>query len=336
MKADTRIAQPRIAQAIDEVVRWRDAEVEARRARLAEIRGEQARLGEDIAELQRQISTLDDLAARVRQEESALPAEERARTRKAVDSGLDAEAELVRTRDDVLRLAQEQRDERVASILSQPDVARLIEEYEQFQEAQATLSLLPDGYRRAIEAHHQGVRDRLHPLMEAAQAPLPPYDGAPVSVSVIASISPAEGPSEALAVLLPVPFAVYEEGAERGEDLACLLAYRMVSVIGATLHQLGRSDATVQYSDYRGLLAIQVWFGEKGPQGDLRATFTANLDRARQQATELAAAGIEACIVWLDPEVITGGEDDNDPETHVDEPTAGMESTVDDSSQVEA
>jgi hypothetical protein len=234
MKAETRIAIPRIAQALDEVGRWRDAEVEARRARLVEIRGEQARLGEDIAELQRQISTLDDLAARVRQEEDALPAQERARTRKAVDSGLDAEAELVRTRDDVLRLAQEQRDERVATILSQPDVARLIEEYEQFQEAEATLSLLPEGYRRAIEAHHQGVRDRLRPLMEAAQAPLQAYDGTPVSVSVIASISPASGPCEALAILLPVPFSVYEEGAERGEDLACLLAYRMVSVIGAT------------------------------------------------------------------------------------------------------
>jgi hypothetical protein len=34
--------------------------------------------------------------------------------------------------------------------------------------------------------------------------------------------------------------------------------------------------------------------------------------------------------------VITGGEDDNDPETHVDEPTAGMGSDDDDSSQVEA
>lgn len=336
MKAETRMTPPLMAQALDEVVRWREGQADGARARLEEITGEQQRLSEDVAELQRQIATLEGLADRVRQDVAELPKLERARTRAAVDKGLDAEAEVVRSRDSLLRVAQDRRDERVSALLGQPDVARLIEEFEQFQEAEATLNLLPDGYRKAIEAHHQSVRERLRPLMEAAQSPLEPYAEEFVAVSVIGSISPPQGQVEALAVLLPVPFAVFEEGAERGEDLACLLAYRLIAVIGATLAEVGQPDATVQYADYRGLLAIQVWFGDDSPRSDLREAFTSQLDRAREQSTELAAAGIEIYTIWLDPEVIAGTEDEGDPETHVDAPAIGGGPMDDETPQVEA
>lgn len=318
MTADSRVGLPRMAQAFDEVRRWREARQREAEARLAEVRGEQERLRADIAELQRQVQTLDELAARVSAEAAGLGEEERRRTRQAVQHGLQAEAEVIRRRDALLRQALDRREERVGALLAQPDIARLIEEYEQFQEAEATLSMLPEGYRRAILAHHETVKERLRPLMDAVQAPLAPHDGDTESITILASMSPSPSSVETLVVILPVPFAVFEEGSDRAEDLATAVAYRLVGVVSASLAQVGQPDAMMQYLDYQGLLALQVWFGEDRPRGDLRDAFTDQLDRAREQAAELHAAGVELYTAWMDPEVLSEAEDEADGQGRVD------------------
>lgn len=318
MTADSRVSLPRMAQAFEEVRRWREARQRETEARLAEVRAEQERLRADIVDLQRQIETLDELAARVAAEAASLGGEERRRTREAVQQGLQAEAEVIRRRDALLRQALARREERVGALLAQPDIARLVEEFEQFQEAEATLSMLPEGYRRAILAHHETVKERLRPLMEAVQAPLAPHDGDAESITILASMSPSPSSVETLVVILPVPFAVFEEGSDRAEDLATAVAYRLVGVVSASLAQVGQPDAMMQYLDYQGLLALQIWFGEDRPHGDLREIFTEQLDRAREQATELHAAGVELYTAWMDPEVLSEGADDEDGQARAD------------------
>lgn len=335
MAADSELNLPRLVQALEEVARWREGQETAARARRDEIDGERERLLADIRELERQIETLGGLATRVDEELAQLPRLETSRTRKAVDDGLDAESEVIVRRDAALAAALKRRDDRVAELLGQPDVSRLVEEYEQFQEAEPTLNLLPDGYRKAILAHHESVKERLRPVMEAAQAPLQAWSGERDAVTVVASVNPDQGPPEVLAVLLPVPFAVYDDWSDRNEDLASLLAYRVVGAIGATLSALGAPDASIQYVDYRGHLAIQVWLQDQSIQGDLRELFGSQVDRMREDASELAAVGLELYTAWLDPAVVTSGdaedeEESGESETSLDGPTAGTVTDDDD------
>ncbi|MCK6507579.1 hypothetical protein L6R53_30145 [Myxococcota bacterium] len=328
MAVESELNLPRLVQALEEVARWREDQESLARARRAEIEAERERLLADVRELERQIQTLSDLADHVDQELAELPGRETRKTRQAVDVGIDAEAEVVMRRDAILSAATKRRDDRVAELLGQPDVARLLEEFEQFQEAESTLNLLPEGYRKAILAHHETVKARLQPVVDAAQATLPPHEGARESVTVVASVNPDHGaPPEVLAVLLPVPFAVHEAWTERPEDLASLLAYRVVGALGATLRAVGAPDAPMQFVDYRGHLAIQVWLGDEQVDGDLREEFGAQVDRMREQASELAAVGLDLYTAWLDPAVVTAGEDedaegDDDDEVEPDGPTA--------------
>lgn len=320
MAVDSELILPRLVQALEEVARWREDQESLARARRAEIEGERDRLLADVRELERQIQTLSDLADHVDTELAELPGRETRKTRQAVDVGIDAEAEVVLRRDAILAAVLKRRDDRVAELLAQPDVARLLEEFEQFQEAESTLSMLPEGYRKAILAHHETVKARLQPVVDAAQAALPSYSGECEAVTVVASVNPdGDQAPEVLAILLPVPYAVHEAWSERAEDLSALLAYRVVGALGATLREVGATDAPMQFVDYRGHLAIQVWLGDQEIEGDLREVFGAQIDRMREQASELGAAGLDIYTAWLDPAVVTASEDEDEPDSAADE-----------------
>lgn len=309
---------PPLVQALAEVGRWRAAQEQAAQVRLGEVSAEQERLESDIAELQRQVAELGQLREAVRAELAALPTQEVDRTREAVEAGLDAEAEALVDLEAAYADALKAREDRVAALLAEPEMSRLVEEYEQFQGVQPTLANLPAGYRDAILAHHDSVQRRLAPVLEALRAPLAVRSGEPVAVTVVASLNPGKDGPEALALILPVTFEVYEDWADRSEDLCAVLAYRVVGALGGALRAVGVPDAAVQYADYRGLLAIQVWFGAEAPQGDVREAVNRAVERVVEESTELRAVGVELYTAWLDPRVITGDADEAEP----DEPTA--------------
>lgn len=319
---------PRLVQALDEVSQWRESQEQSARARLDEIASEQERLEADIAELQRQVAELDGLRESVQSTQQDLPAQELSRTRAAVEAGVLEEAESLAVLDEAYGRALKAREEHVATLLAQPEMAQLVEEYEQFQAVEPTLANLPQGYRDAILAHNESVQRRLQPVFAAAAAPLAPADVQPSAVTVVASLNPAEGVPEALALILPVTYQVYEDWSERGEDLRAILAFRVVAALGAALDTVGAADAAVQYADYRGLLAIQVWFGDQAPSGDLREALSTELDRLGQEAVELTAVRLELFSAWLDPQVVSGADED---EEEPDDPTApDLSDTLDD------
>lgn len=319
--ADSEQVQSPLVQAIEEVGRWREGQEQEARARLDEIRLEQERLEADIEALRRQIAELAELRAEVDADLGALPALETARTRAAVETGLDAEAELLVDLEPIYSDALKAREDRVAALLAQPDVARLVTEFEQFQALEPTLANLPPGYRDAILAHHGTVRERLAPVVEASRAPLAVAERDATSITVVASLNPSEGEAEALVLILPLAFEVYEEWSERSEDLRAVLAYRVIAAVGAALEEVGVPDAAMQFADYRGLLAVQVWFGAETPAGDVREALSHEIERLSEEAVELLAVRLELYTAWLDPKVVTGEADDQD-ETIPDEPTS--------------
>ncbi|RME23012.1 MAG: hypothetical protein D6798_14425 [Deltaproteobacteria bacterium] len=311
MPEDSEQILPRLVQALEGVSRWRQEQEEAARARLARINDERQRLRADIEQLEREIETLGDLELKVQAELDELPRHVHQRTRAAVDEGINADAEVLAERDGLYAAALKAREDAVAELLADPDIARLVEEYEQFQQVEPTLANLPAGYRDAILAHHDSVQRRLQPVLEVAQAPLQPVDAERAAVTLVASLNPMEGSPEALALILPVPFDIYEDWTERNEDLAAVLSYRIIAATSAALAQVGVPDVAMQYTDYQGKLAVQVWFGDDAPQGDVREALDAQLEALADQAGELRAVGLDLYTAWLDPRVVTGEDDDD-------------------------
>jgi hypothetical protein len=129
----------------------------------------------------------------------------------------------------------------------------------------------------------------------------------PAGVGVLVSAQPPAGPTQALLVVLPAPYSVYEEGTHRPEDLATWLSYRAVSAVHELLVSVGAVDATVRFASLHESLAIQVWLGEAPGGGDLREPVMEHLGTAFEAAPELHSAGLEVYAVWIAPDLLAEG-----------------------------
>lgn len=301
---------PPILKGIDEVGQWRRERLGEIHRKQAEIDRERVRLDADIAELARQIEVLGTLRAETEEHEAALPADEVRRNRDALLSGLGAERSLVEARADVLQQAGKAREERVARLMEDSEIARLITEFEQYREVEPTLESLPAGYRNAILAHHNTVRVRLEPVFDAVAAELPATDAPAAAFTVVAAVDPLEGVPEALALIIPVNHEVASRWAERGEDLSSMIAYRIIGAVSGALADAGVADAPIQHSDYEGCLAIQAWLGDNQPRSDIKEALAARFDRLREEAAELRTTNLDVYLIWVSPDVVAPNEDE--------------------------
>lgn len=309
---------PQLVVSLEIVERWREeTETEVTR-QIKEIDEEEERLNANIAELQRQLKAVAALREEMQVRLTELDDEELARIREAVLSGLESEAPLLAERDIAWTDACTARASGVEALVEDPRVAALLEEFRQFAEVEPTLDLLPAGYRRALLAHHEEVKRELQPVIAAAQADPEPMDLDPAGFTLIASLDPPDGPPEALAVIVPVPFDTYARWSEQREDLHSLIAYRVVGALSALLAEVGAADAPMQYAPYEDKLAVQVWLGDSEVTGDIRSTFEALIDGLKREAAELRVTRLEPYLVWLSPDAIIpeegeeDGEDDGD------------------------
>jgi hypothetical protein len=220
-------------------------------------------------------------------------------------------------RGDLYRDARSQREQQLEALAQDPEIARLVEEYEQFVEVEPTLSLLPSGYRKAILSHHEAVRRRLQPLFDAIDRELDPIDAEPAAVSVLASLAQEADCPVALVFIMPVKFEVYRDWSKAGEDLPALLAYRVIGAISGALDEVDCGDAAIRYTEIDGQLAMQVWLGDSdGPSGGLRAAVRHRFHALREQSSELKSMLMTLHLAWVDPGVIesidaTSGEADS-------------------------
>ena len=301
---------PPILKGIDEVGQWRRERLGEIHRKQAEIDRERARLDADITELTRQIEVLDTLRVDTEAQEAGLPADEVRRNRDALLAGLGAERALIEARAEVLEQAGKAREERVARLMEDSEIARLIGEFEQYREVEPTLESLPAGYRSAILAHHDSVRLRLEPVFDAVAAELPATDAPPAAFTVVAAVDPAEGVPEALALIIPVSHEVASRWAERGEDLSSTIAYRIISAVSGALADAGVGDAPIQHSEYEGCLAIQAWLGDNQPKSDVKEALAARFDRLREEAAELRTTNLDVYLIWVSPDVVAPNDDE--------------------------
>lgn len=303
---------PQLLVSLEMVEQWREETEADLNRQLKEIDEEEERLNASIAELQRQLKAVSALREEMNTRLGELDDEQISRTRDAVLSGLETDAALLSERAELWREAVSDQEAAMNRLLSEPAVSGLVEEYKQFAEVEPTLDMLPAGYRKALLAHHEEVKAQLKPYIEAAQAAPPPLALEDAGFSLIASLDPQEGPPEALAIIVPVPFETYARWSERSEDLHALIGYRVVGALATMLAEVGASDAPLQYAPYEKMLAIQVWLGDSEVQGDIRQALERQVSRLRGSASELKVTHLETWLAWLPPDAIIPEEIDEE------------------------
>ncbi len=290
---------PAVIAVLEEIAQWKSRADGEFTTSMAEVDREEDASRRAIEEAQRQLLALATLRAELRDKHGQVAMEAERRERAALREGLSTDRGVIEARAAQLDVAIGAREAELQGQLKDPEVAAAVEEYEKFVEVEASLAALPASYRRAILDHHERVRRRLEPVIAASNAGPPVLGLSPVGVGVLFAVDPADGTPEALVAVLPVPYSVCRDWAERKEDLASLFAYRVVAAVSRLLAAVGAGSAPIQYTELAGCLAIQVWLGDCEIVGDLNERALEEIDALREEAEELSAAGIELYGLWV-------------------------------------
>lgn len=286
-----------VVAGLEAVAAWREAAEREAGPEVERIRAEIARLKRRLAEAE---------AALAAAEAPDLSAEEDARTRAAVWSGLAVDRAALEARGARLAAA---RAARARALAAEADPALRAE----LEDLDRTLASAGDGlpaaFERAIAQRRAEVHSRLAALHPVAEASLEDLPLPTLPVAAVMSLEPAVGPPTALALVLPVPATVWSDWRRHGDDLPARLSWRVVAVLAEALRDVGAEDAPVRFADRGGLLAVQVWLADNDVRGDLRDVLAAGIDALNDGARELRAAGIELYGAWLEPAVLEGGPD---------------------------
>ncbi len=306
---------PKLVTALEEIERWRqesDSEAEREQNEIAE---EQERLQREIEERNSELAGLVSRKTQVDAAKAGFPAEQLDRRRAASLKNLASDRGLVAARGSLYGDQVKARERRVQDLIEKPQYNKLVTEYEEFQDVEIGLDSLPKSYRGAILAHHANVKKELAPVFDAMSAEIEPVDAQGIGVAIVGSIdAPEGGPPEALAVIVPTPFETCSNWSERNEDLAALVAYRVVACVGQMLSEVGAADAPLQYAEYENALAIQVWLGDSEVKGNLARVLDDLIDEMNGKSAEFEAGRMRLQMVWVEPEVVAPDENDEDGE----------------------
>ncbi|MCB9763447.1 MAG: hypothetical protein H6739_27010 [Alphaproteobacteria bacterium] len=297
-------AEPRLIRALREIASWRDAAEADAAGRLREINAEEQRITEAIAELQAQLD-----AARAQRDEvnhtlADLDPEELRRSHKAVVESLNEDRTLLTERAAAYSEAVAASMARAEEMLADEELQRSLTEYEAFADSEASLAALPSSYREAIQAHHEKVKARLGPLFAELEGRTVELDLPPATLSLVASVSPAEGTPDALVMVMPVEAAFYDTWDRREQDISACMAYRMMTAAVEIATRVGAAEALIRHQAFEGHVTIWVWLGDSHVQGDLREVTREVIDGMRTRARELQIASLDVHTMWLPPEVL--------------------------------
>jgi len=304
---------PKLVSALEDIDRWRqESDAEADREH-SDISDEQERIRKEIEEREQRLDALSTRKGEVEGDKASLPGEQLRRRRDAALKNMAGDRGLVAARGSLYGDQVKSRERKVQELIDKPQLNKLVKEYEEFQDVEMTLDTLPKTYKQAILAHHTNVTKELGPVFDAMAADIEPVDAQGIGVAVVGSIdAPDGGDPEALAVIVPVPFETCSKWSERAEDLAALIAYRVVGCVGKMLTEVGAADAPLQYAEYENALAIQVWLGDSKVKGNLARVLDDLIDEVNGKAAEFEAARFRLQMVWVEPEVVAPDEEQLD------------------------
>jgi hypothetical protein len=252
-------------------------------------------------ELERIQSAIDELTAerdRLRALAEA-PLATATEPRQAVLAALTQQVAAVERRAAVVQRIFD-RDGRTQEALDAPDLAPLLDEHQQFkQKIEPTLTALPESYRGVVLQHHASVCRRLRASVAASFASIVPLAVPKLDVDVVFSVDSTPD-AELLAIVVPVEPAVYENWADRAEDLQGVFAARVVQAIYLAMQEQQLVAPAARMGGHAGLLAIELDLDEV-PEGFSRKLGAA-IERVTAAAPEIFAAGLvaHACEVAVE------------------------------------
>ncbi len=302
---------PKLRADLDAIAAWRTERTAGYDDRIQEIAEEDERLQERLAEIKERLAELTEKRQTLQEEFRSVPEEVSRRSHEALLEALEADRLLLEARAAALTECEQENRAALEKRFEEPEIAAALEEYDKFKEVEPVLGSLPPSYRQVVLDHHAQLKERLAPIFELAQAPPDALDVDSAPLGLVASVDLVEDRPTAFALFLPVDYQVYRGWADRQEDLASKLAYRIVSVVASALEELGASDAPLVYHDFHGCLSIQVWLDDHELEGDVQQTVEAATATVLGEAGEVALAKLVVQLVWVDPSVI-GPEDEEE------------------------
>ncbi len=316
-------AKPKLILELESIEQWRSEQAQTYEQSLVELAAEEQKLREQITELQQALEGNADQQTQLDGERKGLPTEVVRRSHQALLDCLEADRGLVEARSAALQEVRELAMVELQDKLEEPEMAAAIEEYEKFREVEPVLGSLPPSYRQVVMDHHEALKTKLAPLFELAAGPTEPLELEPAKAVLVASIDVVDERPAAFALFLPVDFQVYRAWADRPEDLAAQVAYRVVSAISGALDKLGAPDAPVVYQDFQGCISIQVWLDDHDLDADVKDSIGTAIEQSLAAAPECAQVQLGFEIAWVAPQVIGPEEEEPDAEPgDGDEPLA--------------
>jgi hypothetical protein len=325
-------AKPKLILELEAIEQWRNEQSEAYDKDLVDLAAQEQKVREEIAALEKQLESNADKQSQIKGEMQGLPSEVVRRSHQALLDALEDDRAVVEARSAALQEVRELALVELQDKLEEPEVAAAIEEYEKFREVEPVLGSLPPSYRQVVMDHHEALKTKLAPLFELAAGPKEALDLEPAKAVLVASVDIVDERPAAFALFLPVEFQVYRAWADRPEDLAAQVAYRVVGGVSAALDKLGAPDAPVVYQDFQGCISIQVWLDDHDLDGDVTEIIDAALADALAGAPECEQVHLGFELAWVSPSVI-GPEDEEEAEIEAPgagEPPAEGEASPDD------
>lgn len=297
-------APSNLIQALQGVTEWRRQRdqyfAETEREHSAKLR----QLHQQIEKLHDEISQVETKQSETRGAVSELEGQEKQRRLTGILTGLGEDQECVKLRTPFYQRLITARNQRIQAIMDGEEMRANVMEYEQFLEVQDQLEHFPSTYQSAMLSHHKKIMQQLNPLFNAVSEPLGTVEIEHETIGIVAALDPEEGPPEAIAVILPVPFEVYQDLSVQDEGVEHLVAYRVVAAMSSMLKRCGVPDAAMYMESYRSFLSVHAWLGDSDVVADVKSAFQQELDKIHKVAAELRSLRLGIDVAWVETDVI--------------------------------
>ncbi|MBX2801710.1 MAG: hypothetical protein KTR31_28790 [Myxococcales bacterium] len=305
-----------VADALQEVERWRREEESRHTAELKETDDELRNLANAISNLEQQQQALarfrDDLLSKV----ASLPRRGLDRGHQTLFTVMREQSQALEKREAQVADATRKRLANLEATLRQSAVAPLVDEYRQFKVAvEPNLSSLPESYRSVVTQHHHRISERLQEHVHALLSVPVEIKAEPLRVEVVYSVDAPEGTPELLVVVIPVSDRVHFGWVDRQDGLQTWLAARVVQAIHEAALGSGFSEVDPMAGGHMGLLAVEVDL--VGAPGPFLTMFEDRLAVLLSGAPELGGAAVLATASQVDADFVMPPEEEAAEEQEV-------------------
>ena len=297
--------QSAVSKSLDETMRWRQHEEEKFERKEKELELKEGELQEELHNLREKIALVQREQEDTKIKRSLLSKQELQRKRQTIFEGLQQENEILLERSIEYKKIEDIQQKNLENMLSIPEIAKKVEEYEDFLDKEDALTQLPSSYREAILAHHQHVRKDLKPVFDAMNSPLSrSEDLEPIALTlqVFTDPFPDEEVTE-LAVLFPVRFERYVHWQDGSGTLEDLLLFRINGLLAGVLKKIGMPHASIREEDLDGYMLLLMDITSE-ISGDVKMAFQSELARINRHASELNVVGVTLDPIFLTSELI--------------------------------